>query len=45
MNKHTACDYSICTQCSFDSKKSKHDCYRGEDTMKNVCRDPCSENK
>lgn len=33
-NKHTACGYSLFTDRSFDSSKSKHGFYRGEDSMK-----------
>ena len=35
VNKHTASGYSSFTQFSFDSKKNKHDYYRGKDCVKN----------
>ena len=39
INKHTPSGYSIFTHCSFDKSKNKLDCYRGEDGMKNFCKD------
>ena len=39
INKHTPSDYSLFTHCSFDKTKNKLDYYRGEDCMKNFCKD------
>ena len=39
VSKHLVFVYSIFTQCSFDSRKSKHDYYRGKSCMKKFCRD------
>ena len=39
LNKHTASGYSLLTNCSFDTTKSKLDCYRGKDCVKNVCNE------
>ena len=39
VNKHTATGYSFFTICSFYATKSKLDCYRGKDYMKNFCID------
>ena len=37
-NKH-APGYSLFTHCSFDKTKNKHDYFRGEDYMKEFCKD------
>ena len=37
--KHTPVGYSLFTNCSFDPTKNKLDCYKGEDCMKNFCKD------
>ena len=39
INKHTPSVYSIFTHCSFDKSKNKLNYYRGEDCMKNFCKD------
>ena len=39
VNKHTPSGYSIFANCSFDERKNKLDYYRGEDCMKEFCRD------
>ena len=39
INKHTAPGYFLFTHCSFDAAKTKLDYYRGQDCMKNVCKD------
>ena len=39
INKHTACDYSLITHCSFYTIKNKHDCYKGKNCMKNFSED------
>ena len=39
INKHTPSGYSLFTQCSFDTTKSKLDYYRGKNCMKNFCLD------
>ena len=39
INKHTPSGYSLFTHCSFDKTKNKLDYYRGEDCMKNFCKD------
>ena len=39
INKHTPSGYSLYTHCSFDKTKNKLDYYRGEDCMKEFCRD------
>ena len=39
INKHTYCDYSLSTHCSFDKNKSNHDFYWGNESMKNFCAD------
>ena len=39
INKHTACGYSLFTHCLLGDTKNKHDYYRGEDCMKNFCKD------
>ena len=39
INKHTTSGYSLFTHCSFDKTKNKFDYYRGEDCMKEFCRD------
>ena len=39
INKHTPSGYSIFTHCSFDESKNKHNYYRGDDCMKNFCKD------
>ena len=31
--------YSVLTQCSFESKKNKLDCYIGKDCLENFCKD------
>ena len=38
-NKHTPSGYSMFICTSFDAKKNKLDCYRGEDCMKKFCED------
>ena len=37
--KHIPSGYSLFTNCSFDSIKSKLDCYKGEDCMKRLSKD------
>ena len=39
INEHTPSGYSLFTNCSFDKTKNKLDCYRGEDCMKEFCKD------
>ena len=39
ISKHTPSGYSLYTHCSFDKTKNKLDYYRGEDCMKEFCRD------
>ena len=39
INKHTPSGYSLFTHCSFDKTKNKLDYYRGDDCMKEFCRD------
>ena len=39
INKHKPSGYSIFTHCSFDKSKNKLNYYRGEDCMKNFCKD------
>ena len=39
INKHTPCGYSLITHCSFDEERNKLSHYRGEDSMKNFCKD------
>ena len=39
LNKHTACGYSIFTQCSFESNRNISDYYSSKDCMKNICKD------
>ena len=39
INKHTPSVYSLCTHCSFDNTKNRHDYYRGQDCMKMFCKD------
>ena len=39
INKHTPSGYSIFTSCSFDESKNKINYYRGDDCMKNFCKD------
>ena len=39
VNKHTPSGCSIFTNCSFDERINKLDYYRGEDCMKEFCRD------
>ena len=39
INKHTPSGYSLFTHCSFDKTKNKLGYYRGEDCMKNFCKD------
>ena len=39
INKHTPSGYSLFTHCSFDKTKNKLDYYRGEDCMKQFCKD------
>ena len=39
INKHTPSGYSLFTQCSFDTTKSKLDYYRGTNCMKHFCLD------
>ena len=36
INKNAACGYLLFAHCSFDRKKSKHDFYRDEDSMKKL---------
>ena len=31
--------YPMLTQCSFESKKNKLDCYIGKDCLENFCKD------
>ena len=38
LNRHTPSGYSLFTNCSFDLRKSKLDCYRGKDYMKRFCK-------
>ena len=33
INKHTASGYSLFTHCSFGATKSKHNYYRGKDSI------------
>ena len=39
VNKHTPSGYSIFTNCSFDERKNNLDYYKGNDCMKEFCRD------
>ena len=39
INKHGTSGYSLFTYWSFDTTKTKHDYYRGKDSMKNFCKD------
>ena len=39
VNKHTPSGYSIFTNCSFGERKNNLDYYRGNDCMKEFCRD------
>ena len=39
INKHTPSGYSIFTHCSFHESKNKLNYYRGDDCMKNFCKD------
>ena len=39
INKHIPSGYSLFTCSSFDTKKNKLDCYRGEDCMNKFCKD------
>ena len=39
INHHTPSGYSIFTNCSFDKSKNKLNYYRGEDSMKRLCKD------
>ena len=39
INKHTPSGYSIFTSCSFDESKNKINYYRGDDCMKEFCKD------
>ena len=39
INKHIPSGYSIFTRCSFDESKNKLNYYRGNDYMKNFCKD------
>ena len=39
INKHTPSGYSLFTHCSFDNTKNNLDYYRGQDCMKNFCKD------
>ena len=38
-NKHTPSVYSLFTNCSFDSTKSKLDCFKGKDCTEMFCKD------
>ena len=37
--KHTPSGYLIFTSCSFDPRKNKRDCYKGENCMQRFCKD------
>ena len=39
MNKYTSSGYSLFTHCSFNKAENKLDYYRGQDCMKNFCKD------
>ena len=39
IDKHTPSGYSIFTSCSFDESKNKIHYYRGDDCMKEFCKD------
>ena len=39
INKYIASDYSSFMHCSFDARKNKHTYYRGNNCMKNLCKD------
>ena len=39
INKHTPSGDSLFTNCSFDERKNKLDYYRGEDCIKQFCKD------
>ena len=39
INKRTPSGYSLFAPCSFDKTKNKLDYYRGEDCIKEICRD------
>ena len=39
INKHTPSGYSIFTHCLFDESKNNINYYRGDDCMKNFCKD------
>ena len=39
INKHTPSGYSIRTHCLFHESKNKLVYYRGEDCVKNFCKD------
>ena len=36
---HKPCGYALSLICSFDSKESKHNFYRGRDCIKRFCSD------
>ena len=38
INMHTPSDYLLFTNCSFDSAKSKLDCYRDKNCMEKFCK-------
>ena len=35
---HTPSGYSVFTNCSFDSVKSKRSCYRGKNCIERFCK-------
>ena len=37
--KHTPSDYSLFTNCLFDTAKNKPDCYKDGDCMERFCKD------
>ena len=39
ISKHSPSGYSLFTCSSFDTKEKKLDCHRGEDCMKEFCKD------
>ena len=37
LGNHVPCEYSITMIRTFDGTENKHDVYRGEDCMRNIC--------
>ena len=38
-SKHAPPCYSLFTNCSFDTRRNKLNCYKGEDCMESFCKD------